>query len=198
MNYYRDQVTQKSWELLQRLAKNYRFVLIGGWAVWLYTHQLKSKDIDLVVDFDVLEKLRRAFPLFKNERLKKYEIVQAEVQIDIYVPHYSQLGLPIPTITSHTTLLEGFRVPTPEILLLLKQTAHTHRSGTPKGRKDLLDITSLLCLPQFNWPDYSKLASPDQKQHLAQIIRSQTSLPELNLNPHQFSRLKKICLSHLC
>ena len=70
MNYYRDQVTTKSWELLQQLAKKYQFILIGGWAVWLYTHQLKSKDIDLLVKFDTLEKLRYDFPLTKNERLK--------------------------------------------------------------------------------------------------------------------------------
>ena len=76
MNFYRDQVTQKSWQLLQDMAKKYKFVLIGGWAVWLYTHQLKSKDIDLVVEFDQLERLRQDFSLTKNDRLKKYEIIQ--------------------------------------------------------------------------------------------------------------------------
>ena len=94
MPYYRDQVTQKSWEFLQTLARQYRFTLVGGWAVWLYTHQLKSKDIDMIVEFDVLEKLRTDYQLFKNDRLKKYEITQEEVQVDIYVPHYSNLGIP--------------------------------------------------------------------------------------------------------
>ena len=49
MAYYRDSVTEASWQLLQKLKREYKFCLIGGWAVWLYTKQLKSKDIDLVV-----------------------------------------------------------------------------------------------------------------------------------------------------
>ena len=185
MPYYRDQVTQKSWELLQRLAKNYRFVLIGGWAVWLYTHQLKSKDIDLVVDFDVLEKLRRAFPLFKNERLKKYEIAQDTIQIDIYVPHYSQLG----TAISKTTVVDGFTVPLPETLIALKSVAYSNRTGSSKGRKDLVDIISLLLLPQLDWARVPTSVSD--------LLKSQTSIPELDLNPHQFSRLKKKWLNLL-
>lgn len=71
MNYYRDSVTQKSWRFLTELARKYRFVLIGGWAVWLYTKQLKSKDIDIVVDLNQLAKLKTRFDLVKNSRLKK-------------------------------------------------------------------------------------------------------------------------------
>ena len=71
MNYYRNHVTQTSWKQLQNLAQNYLFILIGGWAVWLYTNQLKSKDIDIIVEFDQLEKLKVNFPLSKNDRLKK-------------------------------------------------------------------------------------------------------------------------------
>ena len=69
MNYYRDQVTTRAGNFYNSWPK-YQFILIGGWAVWLYTHQLKSKDIDLLVKFDTLEKLRYDFPLTKNERLK--------------------------------------------------------------------------------------------------------------------------------
>ena len=74
MNYYRDQVTQKSWQVLTALSNKYEFVLIGGWAVWLYTKQLKSKDIDMVVALDQLGKLSRDYDLVKNDRLFKYEI----------------------------------------------------------------------------------------------------------------------------
>ncbi|OGG12415.1 hypothetical protein A2875_01435 [Candidatus Gottesmanbacteria bacterium RIFCSPHIGHO2_01_FULL_46_14] len=77
--YYRNQVTQKSWNFLCGLVKRYSFVLIGGWAVWLYTHALKSKDIDIVVTRADLGKLGKDFPLIKNARLKKYEINQGEV-----------------------------------------------------------------------------------------------------------------------
>ena len=183
MNYYRDLVTTKSWQLLQHLAKNYNFVLIGGWAVWLYTRQLKSKDIDLVIEFDELAKLKAAYPLTKNDRLKKYEIIQSEIHIDIYVPHYSRLGLPAENILKSAVSLAGFRVPPPETLLILKQTASTNRVGSSKGRKDLIDIISLLLLPQLDW---SRIP-----QSILVPLKSQTSIPELDLNSHQFSRLKQ-------
>lgn len=198
MDFYRDLVTQKSWLLLQALVRKYDFVLIGGWAVWLHTHRLKSKDIDVIVEFDQLDKLKDAYPLTKNDRLKKYEVIQAEIHIDIYVPHYSQLGLPIDQVISSAAALEGFRVPPPEILLLLKQAAYTARAGSAKGQKDLLDIISLLSLPHFNWNKYLSLApaayirrSP-QAEQLTNLVSSPISVPELGFNPHQYSRLKKI------
>ncbi len=183
MNYYRDQITQKSWELLQQLVRKYHFVLIGGWAVWLYTHGLKSKDIDVIVEFDQLEKLRQNFPMIKNERLKKYEIVQDTTQVDVYVPHYSQLGVSIPDVLASAVNTEGFFVPRPEVLLALKYTAYQARAGSSKGRKDLIDIISLLTLPQLVWTKV-----PVQTVELA---ATQTSVPELSLNAHQYSRLKK-------
>ena len=93
-DFYNDLVTQKSWQTLGQLKKQIKFVLIGGWAVYLYTKALKSKDIDIIVDFGQLEKLRNDFSVSKNERLLKYEARREEVQIDVYLPHYSDLGIP--------------------------------------------------------------------------------------------------------
>lgn len=59
MEYYHDLVTQKSWKELQNLNKLLDFVLIGDWAAYLYTKTLKSKDIDIIVDFDTLSLLRK-------------------------------------------------------------------------------------------------------------------------------------------
>ena len=50
MQYYHDIITEKSFEFLQELKKKFNFVLIGGWAVFLYARTLKSKDIDIIVD----------------------------------------------------------------------------------------------------------------------------------------------------
>lgn len=94
MNFYHDLITQKSWRALQKLRQNYNFILIGGWAVFLYTHALKSKDIDLAMEHQDLEKLRAGFSTAKNDRLKKYETRYDEVEIDIYVPFYSNPWLP--------------------------------------------------------------------------------------------------------
>ena len=87
--FWHNLVTDKSFTLLQELTKCFDFVLIGGWAVYVHTKALKSKDIDIIVDFADLEKLRFAFPLVKNERMRKYEIKADGFDVDIYAPHWS-------------------------------------------------------------------------------------------------------------
>ena len=146
MNYYRDQVTQKSWQIVTSLSSKYQFVLIGGWAVWLYTKQLKSKDIDIVVSLDQLGKLAEDFDLLKNERLSKYEIRQEEIQIDVYASFYSHLGVPVEKIVQSAIKVDGFLVPPPEMLLNLKLVAYQGRKGSDKGRKDLVDMVRLLVM----------------------------------------------------
>ncbi len=144
--FYREDVTEKRWQLLQQLHRQYDFVLIGGWAVWAYTHQDKSRDIDIVVDYDTLGVLRQAFPnLHKNHRLKEYEIPQGVFDVDVYVPHYSTT-LTVPPdylLTQHLTQ-EGFRVPPPEALLGLKLGAWWERRDSIHGQQDLRDIRGWL------------------------------------------------------
>ena len=71
MQYYHNVITEKSFEFLQKLRARYKFILIGGWAVFLYSHALKSKDIGIIVDYSELGKMRKEFNLSKNDRLKK-------------------------------------------------------------------------------------------------------------------------------
>ncbi len=59
MPYYQDIITSKSFKILQDLKRSYNFILIGGWAVFLHTQSLKSKDIDIVIDYAQLEKIRK-------------------------------------------------------------------------------------------------------------------------------------------
>lgn len=184
MNYYRDQVTQKSWQILTTLSSKYQFVLIGGWAVWLYTKQLKSKDIDIIVSLNSLGKLSADYALEKNDRLKKYEIRQEEIEIDVYTPFYSQLSVPGEIILQTAVNLDGFNVPSPETLLKLKMVAYQGRKGSDKGRKDFVDIVSLLCLPELKWTDVS--------QEIISLAISQSEIAELSLNSHQYSKYKKI------
>lgn len=192
MDYYRNTVTQKSWMMLQALRKDYAFILIGGWAVWLYTRRFKSKDIDIIVDMPMLTKLKNNFPVTKNNRLFKYEAIREDIQIDIYVPFWSRLGIPAEHIQSHANVVEGFSVPQPETLVILKQVAYTARAGSSKGYKDFLDIISLISLPQFHWDDYRHQASHQTIKHLAATLSHTTSVPELSLNSHQFATMKKM------
>lgn len=195
MKFYRDSVTEQSWQLLQKLARQYRLVVIGGWAVWLYTQKLKSKDIDIVVTLTELERLRAEFEVFKNERLKKYELRQREVEVDVYVPFYSVPGVAAEMILEDARVVGGFQVPSMELLWVLKTVTWVARRGSGKGRKDWVDLISLLETGEI---DKKRLATyvteAGAKLAVAEVVeelRKVTRVAELGLNQHQVSRLKQ-------
>ncbi|OGD91244.1 hypothetical protein A3D81_00160 [Candidatus Curtissbacteria bacterium RIFCSPHIGHO2_02_FULL_40_17] len=201
MNFYHNLITDKSWKLLIALRKKYQFILIGGWAVFLYTKALKSKDVDLVVEFDQLDKLREEFAVSKNDRLKKYEAKLEGLDIDIYLPFYSNLGIPAEDIKKFAVNLEGFRVPEKEILAILKQKALISRANTVKGRKDLIDLVSLFVLSDFDWDKYHQIISQyqlsDYLQFTGEILTKTTKIEELDLNIHKIAKFKKQILANL-
>lgn len=195
MAFYHDLITEKSWQLLLDLRKKYQFILIGGWAVFLYTKALKSKDIDLVINYKQLDEFKNDFEVIKNTRLKKYEARKQRVEIDIYLPYYSNPGLPAEDLGKFKISLEGFVVVEKEVLAILKQKAFLERANSSKGRKDLIDLVSLFKLSDFNWLKYKKIIAryrlKNQIKEVVRIIQQTKQIEELNLNVHQFSRLKK-------
>jgi len=201
MEYYHDLITEKSFKILQDLKREFDFILIGGWAIFLYTKALKSKDIDIIVDYDELEKFKKEFDIVKNERLKKYEAKIEQIDIDIYLPYYSNIGLRVEEVKKYTQSIEGFEVPIPEILLILKTYTFFQRKNTTKGRKDLIDIFSLLSKEIINWQEYKELIKKYNletlNQKLKETISSAKIIPELHLLNHQISRLKKKILEKL-
>lgn len=198
MEYYHRLITEKSFQFLQQLKQHYQFVLIGGWAVFLYARSLKSKDIDIIIDYAELGKIRDEHEIFKNDRLKKYELKTGEFDVDIYLPHYSELGLDIEEIKKRTIIKEGFTVPLPEILFLLKLFAWKERRGSPKGQKDELDIFSLAVLPEFSWESYQAFAADFDfgAYHglFLELLRKTVSIKELELNEQKFAKIKRIIL----
>lgn len=191
--YYRDSVTEASWQFLKELKRQFKFCLIGGWAVWLYTKKLKSKDVDIIVEPEELSRIREKYELFKNNRLKKYEFRQGEVQVDVYPAYYSDLGVKAERILQDCRIVEGFSLPSPEVLFILKLTAWLDRKSSPKGRKDLIDLVSLLEIKKL---DRDKLKHSGIKI-LIKELKLLMSLPELNLNKHQLARAKKRWLESL-
>lgn len=191
---YHDLFTEKSWQILQQLKRQYEFILIGGWAVYLYSHQLKSKDIDIIIEYETLEQLRQAYALQKNDRLKKYEIHLEEIDVDIYVPFFSNLGLPVAEIKAYGQTIEGFVVPKKELLLILKQKAWRDRRGSLKGEKDEVDILSLVA-QEIDWKSYRQQINYYQLQtysnDLIDLLHHRTAVAELGLNAHHYAKLKK-------
>lgn len=195
MAYYHDLITEKSWEELQRLRKVTRFILIGGWAVYLYTKALKSKDIDIIVDFDALPRLEKDYLLNKNDRLKKYQARRGEVEIDIYLPHYSTLGIPVEQLGKQIQNVGGFTVVDSNYLFVLKCYTLSLRGRTPKGRKDLIDIVALMQNGLVDWEKVTGILKKYQLQEslksFQEILGEYYEIPELNLNRHQFAKVKK-------
>jgi len=198
MDFWNDEITEKSWERLIELENKYNFVLIGGWAVYLYTGHNRSKDIDIVTDYDTLWSLKVTYGLIKNERLNKYEIKFIEgVDVDIYVPNYSKLVVPIKDILNLTTSKEGFILPEPEILLILKIPAFIDRQNGVKGRKDAIDITGLVFFGDCDFNFFKELTLkydlPDYPRVLLSIIENfdRSLIKYLDLNENEFAKIRK-------
>jgi len=157
MEFWNDIATDRSWEVLLQLKKKFKFVLIGGWAIYLLTKTLKSKDIDIIVDFEVLDMLKDGYVINKNDDLKKYEIKIDDISVDIYVPYYSKFAIPSEDILKRTAIVGGFALPETEALLILKQQAELARKDSIKGQKDRADILNLLVNATIDVDNYRKM-----------------------------------------
>ncbi|MBI2637985.1 hypothetical protein HYW83_00135 [Candidatus Peregrinibacteria bacterium] len=200
MTYYHDLITEKSFQSLQQFKRAYDFILIGGWAVYLYTKALKSRDIDFICDYAQLQKLKEKYDLIKNDRLKKYEIHMGEFDVDIYVPFFSDLGIPVEDLAKMTKSVDGFKVLAPETLLILKQKAHVDRAASLKGEKDKIDIIALLN-SSIDIAAYKALLKKYKLggflPKLLRILEETREVPELNISRHAFARFKKKILPKL-
>ncbi len=201
MQYYNDLITRESFEYLQNMRKEYKFILIGGWAVYLYSKSLKSKDIDIIIDYDVLAKLKEKGEVVKNERLSKYEINTGHFDIDIYVPNYSKLGVDAAEVVNFTVNKDGFMVPALEVLFLMKLFAWYNRRGSAKGQKDELDLFSLALLPEFDWGKYLEFTDKfnffQYDKEFRQLLKNTRSIKELDVNDQKMSKIKKQILLKL-
>jgi hypothetical protein len=148
---WRDEVVERSWRVLGELKGFADFVLIGGWGVYLWTRKLKSRGIDVYVDQKNFYKLQseltqRGYALKRNVRLMNFEVLIGDVEVDIYTPFVSKLVIPCLDVFDRKlySVIEGFKVAIPEVLLLLKAQAAQDRWHAEKGLKDRVDIISIL------------------------------------------------------
>lgn len=191
--FWHEDITEKSFRTLIQLNKKYNFILIGGWAVYLWSKKMKSKDIDIVLDFTELGRLKLKYKLQKNDRLNKYEINFREFDIDIYLPNYSKIGFPLEKLKDYTQNIEGFTVPKIEVLLFLKLYAYKERKHSIKGEKDKIDIIGLIIAVEINWQRFVQICnqySIDLINELKKILSETKRVDELGLNDQQMSKLR--------
>jgi len=202
MPYWNELVTEKSWEKLQELKrKGVKFVLIGGWAAWLYSKSHKSKDIDVIVGFGELSRIKQMFDLRKNDRLRKYEFRLDEIDVDVYVEYFSRLAIPIEEAVKGKRKVEGFEVVKPEVLLVLKQGAENARGKSEKGLKDRIDIMDLLLKTGIDFGEYGKLLErhgiQEYRRRLIEIVQGFKEIKYLGLNPREFKKRKQELLKRI-
>ncbi len=199
MEYWNDIITEKSFEVLQKIKKEFYFILIGGWAAYLYTKALKSKDVDIIVNFNQLEKIKLKYNIKKNENLRKYELIIDNIEIDIYVPFYSKLIIPLDKIS--TTKIESFNVINAEELLILKQGAILDRGESEKGFKDKVDVLALLFNCDLDFNKYLNIIKENNKEsllnELISLIKNFKEYKHFYKNPREFKLNKEKLLKKL-
>ncbi len=201
--FWSELLTKESWNKLTELAGKYDFILIGGWAGYLWTKAHKSKTIDIIVDYDVLKQLGSDFELSKNQRMRKYEIKLDKFDIDIYVPFFSKLAIPTEDIRNYVAKIEGITTVKPEALLVLKQAAEIERRGSVKGKKDAVDILTILIRAPVDLETYKRIlkkygleAYSGELRHVVSTF-SDKDIDYLGLGFTEFKKWKKGFLEKL-
>ena len=200
--YWPEHVTKRSWEKLKQMTKEFDFILIGGWAVYLYTGLHKSKDIDIIIDLDTLYELKEKYNIKKNVHLKKYEIEDDGFDIDIYVPYFSELPIPVEDILNmDNPRIKGIKTVQPEVLLILKQSAFMERMASVKGGKDAIDLITLLYFGGVDLNIYHKYLKKYKLDHyiinLESLLRSFTDVGYTGIDYVEFKKWKKNMLKKI-
>ena len=197
MEFWNSDITNESWKELLLLSKKYKFTLIGGWAVYMYTKLQKSRDIDMVVDYDQFRSLSTDFEMRKNPSLRNYEIKFQKFDIDVYTPFYSRLAVPPQDLINSYTIIENIRVPKVEELLILKIGAFEERMNSIKGQNDRLDIAGLAFYSSIDYVRLRNvLESYGKTLYIDLLVKAigtieRRLLPYLNLNESTYARIKK-------
>lgn len=151
MELWNEEIVKKSHDILDKLKGEVDFIIIGGWASWLHTRIIKSKDIDIYVNFKDFFNFQsilanKGIFISQNQRLKKYETKVEGIDIDIYTPNYCNLIVSCKDVFIKKWFknIDGFKVILPEPLLILKSKAEEERKLTIKGFKDRVDILSII------------------------------------------------------
>jgi len=197
MEFWNSDITNESWKELLLLSKKYKFTLIGGWAVYMYTKLQKSRDIDMVVDYDQFRSLSTDFEMRKNPSLRNYEIKFQKFDIDVYTPFYSRLSIPPQDLINNSVIIENITVPRIEELLILKIGAFDERKSSIKGQKDRLDITGLVFYSSIDYVRLRNLLDSCGKTSYIDLLVKAIGnieprlLPYLDLNESTYARIKK-------
>ncbi|MEW5996958.1 MAG: hypothetical protein AB1657_05185 [Candidatus Micrarchaeota archaeon] len=98
---------------------------------------------------------------------------------------------------------QGMRVPSPEALVILKQGAEIGRRGSIKGRKDIIDIITILLHSSFSLKKYQELATKyglkgfEEELEKEVLLFSTKDLEYIGINLNEFAKWKRNFLKEL-
>src|SRR3990167_5190345 len=149
--------------------------------------------------FFALQELRRDFDFVVIGGWAVYFYTQSlkskGFDVDIYVPHYSELGLPLESVLSDYEIIDGFKVPQKEFLLIMKIFTYKERKGNIKGEKDKIDIFSILNFTEIDWTIAKNIIEKNNlffaREELTEIMKSTNEIAELGLNVKKTADLKR-------
>lgn len=155
--FWNKEKTKTSYSVLNGLAGKLDFVLIGGWAVYLHTHQQESLDVDIALGFDELDFFRKYGIQDYGGINIKYSIVD-DVHVDLFISEFSDRDLPVPVseILKNFVKIDRMKVVKREMLLLLKLWGY-FRNDEVKLRKDIVDVISLLFYGNVNLKEFEAI-----------------------------------------
>jgi hypothetical protein len=198
--FWNKEKTKDSFNVLHKLAKELDFVLIGGWAVYYYTKQQESLDVDIAIQYDKLEYFRK-FGINQYENTKiKYSIMD-NIYIDIFLSEFSEkeLLVPISFILKNYELIDGIKVVERNVLLILKLSGY-FRSDETKVRKDVVDVISLLFYGNIDLSKIKELITKYKIEPrksidilLEYLDKSETLLDFIGIDKKEYSTKKKEC-----
>ena len=197
MEFWNSDITGESWNQLISLSKKYKFVLIGGWAIYMYTKLQKSRDIDMVVDYVQTRPLFADFQMRNNPSLRKYEIKFQKFNVDVYTPFYSRLSVSPQDLLNNYRVIENIMVSRVEEMLILKLGAFYDRKSSIKGQKDRVDIAGLVFYSTVDYSRLRVLLNQYKKESYMDLLLDAVGnidrhlLPYLNLNESTYSKIRK-------
>ncbi len=179
--------TERSWEIYERLALRYPdAIVIGGWGTWLHVKAEKSHDIDLIVTFADMARLRSELEVTESSHIggRKWRSTFDGIHLDLYVPHQSELGdklkMPVEALAPHVAAIDGHRTLSKEALIVAKSAARLDRPDTLPGKKDAVDMARIVLEASGEWDwaqvgviaDASKSAAKPGRFWVAEALAS--------------------------
>lgn len=156
--FWNNEKTDASLRTLQFIAGKIDFVLIGGWAVYLYTDAQRSEDVDIAVGIPAL-KFFKDYGIRDYEGINiKYSVVDGTV-VDLFIQEYADRDLPLPVkeiLEDYTMFMGNIKTVNREMLLLLKLWGYFREDET-KLRKDIIDVISLMLYGDINIKKFGAL-----------------------------------------